>query len=380
MLDGSQSAGSPQAKRVRSSLGRRGALGALAALVATTLGKVTERPAEANDPNDLVLNTSNAVTGFTAIVNQSASGTPVGLFGQANAGIGLWGRGGTYGVFGEAQSAGFGILGFSQSGYGVLSQTTSGVGFYGLSTNSVGGWGVSINSIGLFGQSTNNVAVQGATGGGVGVLATATTGVALRTSGPTEFRGNVEIGDFEIQGSALYNLNITGDLKVNGQKSAIVRGADGEFRQFYCLESPENFFEDFGTARLDRGKVTVKLDDEFRYFVAPRRGFYVFLTPLADTPGLYVVLGDDSFEVREVGNRESNIPFQYRVVCTRKDVPGKRLERVNPSKPGPGRRRVPQSEIKTPTPPPMPTFRGGPNVPQPTQQLQTPPPPPRANP
>ena len=364
MLDDSQSVGSPQVKRVRSSLGRRGALGALAALVGATLGKVTEQSAHAGVDGDVVLGGTNSSQSTTSVTNTA----PIG-------GIGLVGKGSFSGLYGEAVSTGFGIYGFSPSGFGIIAQSTDAVGLYALSSSQVGGYAISTSNIGMIGSSTSNVGILGSSGSSIGVQATSATGVALRANGPTELYGNVEIGDFETPGAPLYNLNVTGDLRVNGQKSAIVRGADGDYRQFYCLESPESFFEDLGMATLDRGKVTVSLENEFKQFVAPKRGFYVFLTPLADTPGLYVSkLGDDSFEVREVGNGQSNIQFQYRVVCTRKDVPGKRLERVDPTKLSPGRRRVPRTEVQIPTPPPMPPAPRGSG--RPGEVVPAPPPPP----
>lgn len=375
MLDNSQSVGSPQVKRGRSSLGRRGALGALAALVGATLGKVTEQSAHAQAAGDVVLGATNTTGGNTTVVNTSQSG--IGFSGRADLGIGVAGSGGSYGLYGAASGAGngFGIFGFSPSGFGIVAQSTNAVGLYAVSSTNIGGYAISTSNIGMIASSTSNVGVLGSSGSNIGVNATSATGVALRASGPTELYGNVEIGDFETPGAPLYNLNITGDLRVNGQKSAIVRGADGDYRQFYCVESPESFFEDLGMATLDRGKVTVSLENEFKQFVAPKRGFYVFLTPLADTPGLYVSkLGDDSFEVREVGNGQSNIQFQYRVVCTRKDVPGKRLERVDPTKLSPGRRRVPRTEVQIPTPPPMPPPPRGTG--RPGEVVPAPPPPP----
>lgn len=367
MLDDSKATTGFRTKLARGSLGRRGALGALAALVAATMGKVTEQPVQAAD-GDVVLGAANNSTSPTQITNSTPASTAI--VGIANGGIGVSGKGGFYGVYGEAVGGGFGIFGFSPSGYGIIAQSTNAVGLFAVSSTQVGGYCQSTSNYGLFATSSSGEGVAGNSGSNIGVHASSSSGVALRSDGPTELYGNVEIGDFETVGSPLYNLNITGDLKVNGQKSAIVRGADGEFRQFYCQESPESYFEDFGTAKLDRGKTRVNLDDEFKYFVAPNRGFYVFLTPLADTPGLYVSNRDkDGFNVQEIGTKESSIEFQYRVVCTRKDVAGKRLERVDPSKREPGRRRVPRTEGKPPKLPPMPnvprtTNRGEP-VPQP---------------
>jgi hypothetical protein len=41
-------------------------------------------------------------------------------------------------------------------------------------------------------------------------------------------------------------------------KSVAVPFPDGTQRALYCMESPEVWFEDFGTAKLKRGRVVVK--------------------------------------------------------------------------------------------------------------------------
>jgi hypothetical protein len=78
------------------------------------------------------------------------------------------------------------------------------------------------------------------------------------------------------------------------------------------MESPELWFEDFGTAKLKRGRVVVKLDADFAKVI--KRGDYkVFLTPEGDCRGLYVRRKSAaSFEVRELMGGKSSIAFSYR--------------------------------------------------------------------
>jgi hypothetical protein len=108
----------------------------------------------------------------------------------------------------------------------------------------------------------------------------------------------------------------TSDLHVTGQifagvKDAIVPFPDGSKRVLHCVESPEHWFEDFGSARLKRGRATVTLDAEFAKVVM-LNGYRVFLTPEGDCKGLYVHSKRGvSFEVRELQGGTSSIAFSY---------------------------------------------------------------------
>jgi hypothetical protein len=93
---------------------------------------------------------------------------------------------------------------------------------------------------------------------------------------------------------------------------------DGSRRVLYCVESPDHWFEDFGAARLSRGRARVKLDTDFAKVIG---AYHVFLTPRGDCNGLYVARTRGSaFEVRELGGGTSSVPFSYRIVGRRKDV------------------------------------------------------------
>jgi hypothetical protein len=138
-------------------------------------------------------------------------------------------------------------------------------------------------NVGVIGYSTNNIGVLGYT-----------------TAGP--FAG--------------YFL---GNLGVTGSKAAVVPFPDGTHRALYCMESPDLWFEDFGTAKLKRGRTVVKLDADFAKVI--KRGDYrVFVTPEGDCRGLYVRRKSASFEVRELMGGKSSIAFSYRVAGRRKDI------------------------------------------------------------
>ncbi len=58
-------------------------------------------------------------------------------------------------------------------------------------------------------------------------------------------------------------------------------------RELYAVESPENWFEDFGGAELIQGRAIVKLDPVFAETVSTEVEYHVFLTPKGDCQGLY---------------------------------------------------------------------------------------------
>jgi hypothetical protein len=132
-----------------------------------------------------------------------------------------------------------------------------------------------------------------------------------------------------VQAAELFgNVDINGNLTVNGTKSAAVPHPDGTRRQLYVLESPECWFEDFGEAPLENGRAEVDIDPDFAALVHAD-DYKVFLTPYGDCHGLYVSDRRQSgFSVRELQNGTSKITFGYRVLARRKDVKVERLARV----------------------------------------------------
>ncbi|MFL6353656.1 MAG: hypothetical protein ACJ74Z_17650 [Bryobacteraceae bacterium] len=137
-------------------------------------------------------------------------------------------------------------------------------------------------------------------------------------------------------------IDLSGNFRCTGTKSAVVKvaalnssgavdGATPELKEvaLYAMESPENWFEDFGTARLVSGAGWVNLDAVFAETVNSTVDYRVFLTPNQDCNGLYVAKKTpSSFEVREIGSGRSNVKFDYRIVARRKGYEKVRLEDV----------------------------------------------------
>jgi hypothetical protein len=236
------------------------------------------------------------------------SGTYVGVAGYGNSYVGVLGNGSSAGVRGEAPT-GNGVLGIaSGSGDGVQGRSGSGSGVRGISTSGVG----------IYGTSTSSV----------GVLAVSVSGYAMQVSSQSNY-GFVAAGT-PFAGVFAGNLYVQGSMTVaSGAKSAAVKKRDGSMARVYCQESPEPWFEDFGTATLTGGQAVVDLDPEFDE-VVKGDDYRVFLTAIGNTGFLFVSRkGPHRFEVRSEKGASATGSFDYRVVARRLDDVGKRLEKID---------------------------------------------------
>jgi hypothetical protein len=121
-----------------------------------------------------------------------------------------------------------GVFGSSQDDHGVIGASKTRAGVLGVGVDNPGVLGVSTNHIGVFGQATKNYA-------------------------------GYFVGDAYITGTVTALV-----------KNAVVPFHDGSQRVLHCMESPEHWFEDFGSARLKGGRATVKLDVDFAKVVSSR--------------------------------------------------------------------------------------------------------------
>ena len=264
------------------------------------------------------------------------------MYGQNNgtggSGIGVYGaqNGFGWGVYGTTPS-GSGVYGYSTSGYGVQAGSNSGTGIYASSTGGVG----------VDGHSSTNNAAQGTSGSGIGVQGSSSSGYGIYGSSPNNYAvvgvttsgngvyGQVStanqagiVGRQEAAGGnwAIYGF---GNIGATGTKSAVVPAEDGNGHlTLYCMESPECWFEDFGSARLSGGLASVRIDPEFAQTVHTGE-YHVFLQAEGECRGLSVRdKTATGFVVQELGGGTSSAPFAYRIVARRKDVPAARLNRV----------------------------------------------------
>jgi hypothetical protein len=208
-----------------------------------------------------------------------SQGRGIGLYGQVNAGVT------SIAVYGLNYSphdgptpgaGGFGVYGLSQKGHGLVGATAS----------------------------AGAAAVVGATNGVAGAYAATFYGPAVVS------------GDFTV---------------VGGAKSAAVPHPDGSHRRLYCVESPESWFEDFGSAKLVCGDADVALDPDFAA-VVDTSDYHVFLTGYDGLSDLSVCdRTSEGFRVRATRGAGDGT-FSWRVVAKRKDIAAPRFETVETPK------------------------------------------------
>jgi hypothetical protein len=120
-----------------------------------------------------------------------------------------------------------------------------------------------------------------------------------------------------------------GNFIATGTKSAAVALPDNRSVLLYAVESPENWFEDFGSGQLQDGAATIALDPTFMQTVNPA-GYHVYVTANGDCEGLYVTEKTAaSFEVHELRAGKSSVAFDYRIVARRKGLESLRLGPVS---------------------------------------------------
>jgi hypothetical protein len=305
-----------------------------------------------------VLGSATATSGLTVGVSgQTASGAGAGVVGinsgTTGNGVGVNGQ-----AFGATATA---VLGHNKTtsggpSIGALGVTDSpdGIGIYGtgVSQSNEGGT-VTLRPVGVWGDTNQS--------SGIGVLATADFGIAIAAYNNAE---NISTAKFEndenTDGSGnilathgghfggICVIDVGGNLGCNGSKSAVVP-VDGGTRKvaLYAVEAPENWFEDFGSARLSEGSAVISMEPVFAQTVNTGLEYHVFLTPKGDCKGLYVTNETaESFEVREFGSGTANIAFDYRIVARRKGYETirladktKRFDQVA-NEPGPVRGKV----------------------------------------
>jgi len=273
-------------------------------------------------------------------IGMYTSGGYVGVYATGGV-IPVDGTGGSAeGVYGDSNTSAdyvAGVVGFENATanktMGVLGETASfsGSGVYGQngSTQSTMGSGVNVGS-GVWGD--------GGTGFQVGVLGTVDNFAAglFASNGSDEatiLAVNYDSGGYLLQvinestGNSC-NVDNMGNLNCTGAKHAVVP-IDGGKRKvaLSAIESPKNWFEDFGSEQLSNGIATIALESEFSQTINTELKYHVFLTPNGDCKGLYVSRkSPTSFEVRELSGGTSNIEFDYRVVALRKNFENIRLE------------------------------------------------------
>jgi len=304
----------------------------------------------------------------SSLFSATAAQNSVLVFAQNTATAG----GGTYGIYGETDSNDAGAAGVSgvaagwgpaagvsgtnphPYGPGVLGINSSPVAFPGiggvaveglaLGTYDVAVWGIGSSQSGI---SPNNqgealgAGVWGDSGvaGNYGVFGSAADGTAgyFENNSPSGYTVLNAVGDnvsslsflaSNRQTGAFCYIDSSGNLSCSGSKNAVVP-IDGGQRTvaLSAIESPKNWFEDFGSAQLSAGTAIITLEPQFAQTVNTSLEYHVFLTPNGDCKGLYVTQKTPtSFEVHELSGGVSNVSFDYRIVALRRNFENIRMQ------------------------------------------------------
>jgi hypothetical protein len=150
---------------------------------------------------------------------------------------------------------------------------------------------------------------------------------------PTAFMQQSAAGKFALMAGGGNNTNsctidTNGSLFCPGGTS-VVASVDSGLRQvaLYGVQSPQSWFEDFGSGQLANGQTRVSLEPAFAQTVNTSSDYHVFLTPKGDCRGLYVSKTTPTgFEVRELGGGQSSVAFDYRIVALRRGFESVRME------------------------------------------------------
>lgn len=299
------------------------------------------------------------------------SSTGTGVYGLSDISVGVWGH--------SAQQTG--VVGESSTGFGVFASTgPSSYGVFGEGGTGVYGTNGGVSSIGA----GRNASVWGDVSSGHAILATTDFGEAIHAYNQTDSAytfvaendttdGNGSMGIFTAPANPNNNFQnycyiaANGDLVCTGSKSAAVPVSGKRMVRLYAVESPENWFEDFGSAQLNSGVAHVDLESAFAETVSGSSDYHVFLTPRGDCQGLYVSAEAPSgFEVHELHGGRSSVAFDYRVVAHRKGYENIRMEDITERI---TRMEANQKKLETRTAkPPNREFRHMPIVPQKPQK------------
>ncbi len=270
--------------------------------------------------------TGNSYIGYTGTITfGTLTGTNPEIYGSSSTGVSAGIFGATSGT--NTSAAVVGLSNNWHGGFFASNDLQGGVGAVGSYTGAAA-------SYGLFGNYSGTVDT------GIGVLgynAKATGGISIGVEGTYNavafglavagvgYNGGVPFvyNDYGVWGSCDgtfggFAVYADGDLTCTGAKNASVGTSEGN-QLVYSIESPEVWFEDFGTATLVNGQVTVNLDPLYleTVFIDATHPMIITVTPQGDCKGMYVVPGTTSFTVKELNNGTSNTTLSYRITCRR---------------------------------------------------------------
>lgn len=240
---------------------------------------------------------------------------------------------GVSGIAVSTLAAGVGVLGGCDNATGVgvqgqsIGATSSGV--LGLTNqqnaDGVNGQNLHVSGTGVIGSGNNSIpnVLIGGSGG-------AFTGTVIGVYGMATTNANGSFGGYFNSGMAnswAYVGGRTGGTayKINGPGAVatVVNRPDGSQANMFCPEAPEILFQDYGSGQLVNGKASIQLDEIFsnNIHVDQDHPLRVFIQLEGNCNGVYVTNKTaNGFEVIELMNGSSNVPFTWTVSAVREDT------------------------------------------------------------
>lgn len=252
--------------------------------------------------------------------------------------------GGTKGLY-LSTAGGYGLEAWSSGNIGVLGISTSAAVAMPSGMNGLYGIGDSYGVVGTGGYGGYFAGYDDhqdlILGGGVGRINTDPNDLGsdlyLSSNGDVTIKldndsggGGANVLYIRSRGHLACSINDGGDLACTGAKNAVVETTDYGTRKLYAVESPEVWFEDFGTASLVDGEAMVAFDPIFAETVNLEVDYHVFVTPLGEEPVLLFVTDKSAtaFTVRGVtlDGKPAQCSFDYRIAAKRLGYEDVRLE------------------------------------------------------
>lgn len=294
---------------------RRTIMGALFVGVAVAISSLTIVRAEHVTPDRKITN-YKCSTGTACLTGDSSGSKTFGIYAEGTSYDALHavtsttsGNSAISGISTGSSGNGNGVYGHSSNGDGVHGSSSAANGVYGVTTseNSAGVYG--------YGDDSHGVGVVGEASGGNHTSIVAFALVAKSDGDAYIFDGyDTQTGaDCNIDPDA--NLSCNGKITGGGPMLTRQRSAAGRRVFTYAPQSATPTIEDLGAAQMHEGVANVGIPTDFASVIDRSNPYYVFLTPMGDTRGLYVSMENAAgFQVRENMRGRSNVTFQYRIV------------------------------------------------------------------
>ncbi len=239
-------------------------------------------------------------------------------------------------IWAENLTSGMGILGYSNAGHNAA--------IFAMNKHP---WGT-----GLHGVGNNTTANYLTYGSGAATIGTETGLYAKATQSGSNGQSAIycALGSGEYV-RVCYRSTGGSSYKIIGSGSvSTVMSTSRGLVALICPESPEAWFEDYGSAELKDGTCHVELDPTFLDCITvnednPLKVFIQLTSPMSSQ--FYVKKDRTGFDVIALADAPDRVTFDYRVVSKRRDMENVRFEPAD----GP----EPEAIAEEPAPPPEPT-------------------------